>query len=913
MKRIIIAALLLYAVGAWGQTVGDPLLYGDSHDTVNPDCRVTRTATDVLTMETPCKVTLNDTTYTFSADALIDVAAAQTGTVYVFVNSSGTVIVGNTITLDSCTNCTESGDTSYAANSFHIASWAVTSGTWATTGTDDRGFNRDFYTGGTGINIASNVISVGSNVVLNDQNNSLGAFYVDIDGISVPSNPAAGFRRLFVDSVDDVLKVRTAGGTTVSLESAGGSPALDAVTNPVAAKTFTFDVAETLVFTNTGAFGAINAFQFSQTTGNPTAGTVLDVRAADSDVDVLRAGDGTNGIVVSQAGAMTAEGTGSITATLGDNAGSFFATGELEDARVVDTLTLTSVGQAGDVDMTGIADGECLVYDGVTDNRLEPGACGAGGSSAWSALTAPTGAVSMVSDATGETATFDFQSAFTTGTQFLVQGGVTGDPSGGVIFGVNSGDADILEAVLTRNSTSILPVLTLQNDGAGDASMDFTITGRTWTIGVDNGTSDRFSISSLAGLGAQDRLSIGTNGFLTIPVIPNGQAFWTDGSGTLQVNTTPDFGALTSFEVPNGAAPTTDAFGEIAGDNDSWAASRGAPQWFDGTANVYLVGTLATDVPTNGQVPKWQTGGTILWEDDASGGTPSLDSVTDPAAAKTFTHDVAETLAFVNAGSFGAINAFQFRQDTGNPTAGTLFDLRAADAQVTVLRAGDGTNGITLSQAGALTAEGTGAITATTAAALAANGANCSAGNYPLGVDAAGAVESCTADDDVPEAADFGAAAALDGTTGALVANAADSAAYTDGSVDVEHVEDDLKTFHDCQSLVDLNTAIPATADIPSFFGEFPFAFTVTKIWCETDANTATINLQTDDGTPADVATADLVCDTTEQDVCASGCDITATPFTAEAAVQIGEQLDLDIVSLGAINRLNVCVTGLIQ
>jgi hypothetical protein len=42
-----------------------------------------------------------------------------------------------------------------------------------------------------------------------------------------------------------------------------------------------------------------------------------------------------------------------------------------------------------------------------------------------------------------------------------------------------------------------------------------------------------------------------------------------------------------------------------------------------------------------------------------------------------------------------------------------------------------------------------------TADALAANGANCSAGNYPLGVDASGAVESCTADDDVPESGDF--------------------------------------------------------------------------------------------------------------------------------------------------------------
>jgi len=51
--------------------------------------------------------------------------------------------------------------------------------------------------------------------------------------------------------------------------------------------------------------------------------------------------------------------------------------------------------------------------------------------------------------------------------------------------------------------------------------------------------------------------------------------------------------------------------------------------------------------------------------------------------------------------------------------------------------------------------------------ALAANGANCSAGNYPLGIDASGAVESCTADDDVPDAGEVSdtalAAGAVDG------------------------------------------------------------------------------------------------------------------------------------------------------
>lgn len=44
---------------------------------------------------------------------------------------------------------------------------------------------------------------------------------------------------------------------------------------------------------------------------------------------------------------------------------------------------------------------------------------------------------------------------------------------------------------------------------------------------------------------------------------------------------------------------------------------------------------------------------------------------------------------------------------------------------------------------------------ATTATALAANGSNCSSGNYPLGVDASGAVESCTADVDTNAVAEM--------------------------------------------------------------------------------------------------------------------------------------------------------------
>lgn len=55
-------------------------------------------------------------------------------------------------------------------------------------------------------------------IVYNDQNNDLGAFYVDLAQIATPANPVAGDRRLFVNSADGKLSVRTSGGGTVPLE-----------------------------------------------------------------------------------------------------------------------------------------------------------------------------------------------------------------------------------------------------------------------------------------------------------------------------------------------------------------------------------------------------------------------------------------------------------------------------------------------------------------------------------------------------------------------------------------------------------------------------------------------------------------------------------------------------------------------
>ena len=55
-----------------------------------------------------------------------------------------------------------------------------------------------------------------------NSNQDWGTAWYDLDAIATPANPVANTRRLFVDSADSKLKVRTSSGSSVSLEEQGG-------------------------------------------------------------------------------------------------------------------------------------------------------------------------------------------------------------------------------------------------------------------------------------------------------------------------------------------------------------------------------------------------------------------------------------------------------------------------------------------------------------------------------------------------------------------------------------------------------------------------------------------------------------------------------------------------------------------
>lgn len=123
------------------------------------------------------------------------------------------------------------------------------------------------------------------------------------------------------------------------------------------------------------------------------------------------------------------------------------------------------------------------------------------------------------------------------------------------------------------------------------------------------------------------------------------------------------------------ASPTTDADGELAVDIDGWGTNFDAWEVWNGTASAYLVATTASDIPTNGQVPKWSTGGAITWEnDDDSGGATAWSAIGDPSnnGLTTITFDNAE-LSLLTGDNDAAVSFFTIRNTDADHTGGNMY------------------------------------------------------------------------------------------------------------------------------------------------------------------------------------------------------------------------------------------------
>jgi len=137
---------------------------------------------------------------------------------------------------------------------------------------------------------------------------------------------------------------------------------------------------------------------------------------------------------------------------------------------------------------------------------------------------------------------------------------------------------------------------------------------------------------------------------------------------------------LNSSAVPDGT-------GSIVQRSNAWATGRGTILFNDQTADVALVGTLLSDTPSNGQVPTFNTGGTITWETPGAASAVSNFVVSahgNLTVTNTLTVGTGSTAAsMIGINSFQG-DAFALTRATNSPAAtGSTNDLQISRSSAT--------------------------------------------------------------------------------------------------------------------------------------------------------------------------------------------------------------------------------------
>jgi hypothetical protein len=124
------------------------------------DLLAVRTSSTVLTIgagcasTSPCNVRFGSQAFNITNSATATISGSASGTAYIYVNGSGTLMVGHNLTVTCSSGCTQqAGITVFPVNVLPIYTWTATSGTWDSTGgRDQRAFlSAKLLAGGQGI------------------------------------------------------------------------------------------------------------------------------------------------------------------------------------------------------------------------------------------------------------------------------------------------------------------------------------------------------------------------------------------------------------------------------------------------------------------------------------------------------------------------------------------------------------------------------------------------------------------------------------------------------------------------------------------------------------------------------------------------------------------------------------------
>ncbi len=221
---------------------------------------------------------------------------------------------------------------------------------------------------------------------------------------------------------------------------------------------------------------------------------------------------------------------------------------------------------------------------------------------------------------------------------FIGTNGITvrSNPPNGFIFidgvGVGGATGAVTQAQLTTSSNRVWDAKIDKLNGVGTNAQfhgTFFATNGAITLGQAG-----FPIT----IGGGGNGNIGTNWYQfyyqasQYAIGGPGTGWYANNGSDVTINDTGtlNLAAAATLHMVGGATPNVPAVGYFSFDTDAWAASRGTIVFNDGTSSNFVVATIASDTPADGDVVTWNTGGIIDWK------PPSSSTGLTNASATTF-------------------------------------------------------------------------------------------------------------------------------------------------------------------------------------------------------------------------------------------------------------------------------------